>query len=118
VKQGSGVESLPTSTAQWRRASRDTDTPRADVLDDLPILEAILSEELALDPDGGGVVWTRHRFEPQGVSLFAQGPHVRVALHTWPERRVATLDVWSDRVALDLEVERIVRRMTIPRSDR
>ncbi len=34
-----------------------------------------------------------HRFEPQGFSFVAFGPAVRVVLHTWPERGVATLDV-------------------------
>lgn len=34
-----------------------------------------------------------HCFEPQGASLLVHGPRMRLALHTWPERGVATLDV-------------------------
>jgi S-adenosylmethionine decarboxylase len=34
-----------------------------------------------------------HRFEPQGLSLVLFGPRLRLVLHTWPERDVATLDV-------------------------
>jgi S-adenosylmethionine/arginine decarboxylase-like enzyme len=39
---------------------------------------------------GGHVL---HRFVPQGASVLLHGPAVRLALHTWPERGVATLDV-------------------------
>lgn len=34
-----------------------------------------------------------HRFEPQGFSFAAFGPALRVVLHTWPERGLASLDL-------------------------
>lgn len=38
-----------------------------------------------------------HRFEPHGVSLVRFGHHGRLAIHTWPERNVATIDLWLRR---------------------
>ena len=34
-----------------------------------------------------------HRFEPQGASLLFFGPALRLAVHTWPERGIATVDL-------------------------
>lgn len=42
-----------------------------------------------------------HHYAPQGLSLVRHGPGCRLALHTWPEWRVATLDVWAPRERLD-----------------
>jgi S-adenosylmethionine/arginine decarboxylase-like enzyme len=64
------------------------------VLDDLEELEHRLArclEAFGLAP----AVWGRHRFEPQGVSLFGLGRLARVALHTWPELCSATVDLWT-----------------------
>ncbi|MFN7133319.1 MAG: S-adenosylmethionine decarboxylase [Myxococcales bacterium] len=36
-----------------------------------------------------------HRFEPQGFSFLGFGPEVRLALHTWPEHGLATLDLYA-----------------------
>jgi len=41
-----------------------------------------------------------HRYAPQGLSLVRHGPTGRLALHTWPERGVATLDVWAPHEVL------------------
>lgn len=42
-----------------------------------------------------------HLFEPYGVSLVRFGVRGRLAIHTWPERRVATIDVWGPAATLD-----------------
>ncbi len=36
-----------------------------------------------------------HLFQPQGQSHVRHGPQGRVALHTWPEWRLLTVDVWA-----------------------
>ena len=36
-----------------------------------------------------------HAFEPHGLSLAVLGSGVRVAMHTWPEYQVLTVDVYS-----------------------
>ena len=35
-----------------------------------------------------------HHFTPQGVSATIVSAGLRIALHSWPEHRAATLDVW------------------------
>ncbi|MEZ4318057.1 MAG: S-adenosylmethionine decarboxylase [Myxococcota bacterium] len=42
-----------------------------------------------LVPAGASVV---HRFAPVGESVFKVGAHGSVAVHTWPEKGVATVD--------------------------
>ena len=36
-----------------------------------------------------------HRFAPQGLSCIAQISASHIALHTWPENRFASVDVFS-----------------------
>lgn len=36
-----------------------------------------------------------HQFEPYGVSCVAQTESGRIAIHTWPECRTATVDIWT-----------------------
>jgi S-adenosylmethionine/arginine decarboxylase-like enzyme len=67
----------------------------------LPVeqLRAVLEEACAIT----GLELTQvveHRFEPQGASLVLLGPALRLALHTWPERDVATLDVLGPEAEL------------------
>ena len=53
-----------------------------------------------------------HRFQPQGVSLLLLGPQLRLALHTWPERGLATLDVLGPEAELlGLVVEGVAQRL-------
>ena len=53
-----------------------------------------------------------HRFQPQGVSLVLLGPQLRLALHTWPERGLATLDVLAPQAELlGLVVEGVAQRL-------
>lgn len=39
-----------------------------------------------------------HAFEPHGMSFAVLGRGVRVAMHTWPEYQVLTVDVYSREV--------------------
>jgi len=38
----------------------------------------------------------RHTFTPQGASLVHFGSAGRCAIHTWPEHRAVSVDVWMD----------------------
>ena len=38
----------------------------------------------------------RHTFTPQGSSLVQFGSSARCAIHTWPEHRALSVDVWMD----------------------
>ena len=42
-----------------------------------------------------------HRFEPFGFSLVALGTSGRLAIHTWPEHRFATIDLWLGTSTFD-----------------
>ena len=44
--------------------------------------------------NGGAVVEQCHPYQPHGFSWVALSAHCRVAIHTWPERDGATLDVY------------------------
>lgn len=53
-----------------------------------------------------------HHFQPQGASLVLLGPQLRLALHTWPERGLATLDVLAPQSELlGLVVEGVAQRL-------
>ena len=45
-------------------------------------------------PTGQDVV---HQFEPSGTSWVRFSEAGRVALHTWPEKGLVSVDVWSER---------------------
>jgi S-adenosylmethionine/arginine decarboxylase-like enzyme len=53
----------------------------------------------------GASGWMEHRFEPQGVSIAAFGRRFRLAIHTWPERGAATVDLASDVESSEIAVE-------------
>lgn len=48
---------------------------------------------------------TLHRFSPQGVSCVRFGAPGSIAIHTWPERGLATVDVWMDAERLERGLE-------------
>ncbi|MEQ9503774.1 MAG: S-adenosylmethionine decarboxylase [Deltaproteobacteria bacterium] len=58
---------------------------------------AIGDHEPALDAlrarFGDGVTW---RWTPQGLSATYFASASTIVVHTWPERSVATIDVWAD----------------------
>jgi S-adenosylmethionine/arginine decarboxylase-like enzyme len=84
----------PSLDGRWRRFSADYTGQSARLLDDIDELERCLQGCLTR----AGLqleVWIRHRFHPQGVSLLGLGESGRVALHTWPELRSATVDLWT-----------------------
>lgn len=45
--------------------------------------------------------FTHHRFVPQGVSCVRSGSAGSIAIHTWPEWGLATVDVWMDAERLE-----------------
>lgn len=60
-------------------------------------------QDSAIDKLGQGLIdllslklphGSAYQFEPQGVSLVRFGHHGRLAIHTWPERNLATIDLW------------------------
>lgn len=60
----------------------------------------------ALGVRAASAVWVRHRFLPRGLSLVGVASTIRVALHTWPERRALSFDVYGT----DLELETLFTR--------
>jgi S-adenosylmethionine/arginine decarboxylase-like enzyme len=45
--------------------------------------------------------FAHHRFVPQGVSCVRSGSAGSIAIHTWPEHGLATVDVWMDAERLE-----------------
>jgi S-adenosylmethionine/arginine decarboxylase-like enzyme len=54
-----------------------------------------------------------HRFDPFGFSLVALGTSGRLAIHTWPERRFATIDLWLGTPTLDARRGDLVAMLSI-----
>lgn len=54
--------------------------------------------------------WTIHAWTPQGLSAASFRADRTVVLHTWPERGIATLDVWSAADA-DAYIDAIARAL-------
>ncbi len=50
-------------------------------------------------PDG---TTTAHQFQPQGFSAFRIGSTGSVAVHTWPEHDLATLDLYGSAATFPL----------------
>ncbi|XXF78661.1 S-adenosylmethionine decarboxylase [Myxococcaceae bacterium GXIMD 01537] len=44
---------------------------------------------------------THHHFTPQGVSCVRSGGAGAIAIHTWPEWSLATVDVWMEAGRLE-----------------
>jgi hypothetical protein len=73
----------------------DLEATRDGVLD-TPTLVDALADGIA---ELLGIVLPGHDaflFGPFGPSYVRYGSRGRMAIHVWPERRVATLDVWMD----------------------
>ena len=50
----------------------------------------------------------RHQFEPQGTSWARFSERGRVVFHTWPERQLISVDLWSEeRIDLNTELARL-----------
>ena len=67
--------------------------------------------------------WALHRCSPQGLSGTLIDADRTIVLHTWPERGVATIDVWSADDAAPIAAElaealgwRAVEQHAFPRS--
>ncbi len=58
-------------------------------------------EQLGAKPDSLETVF--HKFEPQGLSGSVMSPAALVTIHTWPEDRAATLDLYFYSAEADPE---------------
>ena len=84
----------PSSGARtWCLVTVDVDGASARLLGDEREMLAALSR--VLGDAAGGLAWVTHRFQPHGLSLLGAGPRLRVAVHTWPERHAATIDLYG-----------------------
>jgi S-adenosylmethionine/arginine decarboxylase-like enzyme len=81
----------------WGCLALEVEADRDELLapDQIERLAGQLRAVLELDTTYG------HRFEPIGFSLIAFGAAGRFAIHTWPEYRFATIDIWSCLRSLD-----------------
>jgi S-adenosylmethionine decarboxylase len=91
---------------RWRLLTADLSGIAPERLNDPAALEAVLTRCLLQVLGHAPRHWVCHRFDPQGVSLVGSAARLRVAVHTWPELRAATMDLWSDRAGLTEAVER------------
>jgi S-adenosylmethionine decarboxylase len=99
----------PPGRAEWRHGTADVSGIPASVLDDVPRLVAAM--ESALDVATSSDAARAHRFEPRGASLVAVRAGCRVVAHTWPERGVLTLDVYSAAAAPRVVIERCLEAL-------
>ena len=51
----------------------------------------------------------RHSFTPHGESCCRFGGAGRVVVHTWPERHIATIDVWASQERLEARRAALIR---------
>jgi S-adenosylmethionine/arginine decarboxylase-like enzyme len=75
----------------WRLATVELAGIPPQLLEDAQGLERVLERAFGVGP----IAWARHEFVPRGASVTGSAARLRVALHTWPESGVSTLDVWS-----------------------
>jgi S-adenosylmethionine/arginine decarboxylase-like enzyme len=85
------ASALPSST--WALATADVLAVPAHALEDVEGLATRLG--LRLGAGIGAPVWHVHRFAPHGASLVGTAPLGRVIVHTWPERRALTMDLYA-----------------------
>ncbi len=87
----------------WTLLALDVEAPDGSLGDGSAVasLAAALGELLAVELPHR----IDHLFQPQGVSSVAVGQGGRVSIHTWPEWRAATIDLWVPRSALPEALE-------------
>jgi S-adenosylmethionine decarboxylase len=94
----------PTTGIRWRVLRSDLSDLDASSLDDPRYVRRAAERVLSVLGTGASG-WMEHRFEPQGVSVAAYGRRFRLAIHTWPERGAATVDLASDVDVSDVAIE-------------
>ena len=104
------LESTPRPS--WALATADVAGVAAAALGDVEQLAALLEGCLATVI--GTPAWQVHRFAPHGASLVGTAPNGRVILHTWPERRALTLDLYAAATEAEALLESAVRALTEP----
>jgi S-adenosylmethionine decarboxylase len=73
-------------------------------LEDARNVESALREAVTqLGARPGSIEAVFHKFEPQGLSGSVLSPAALIAIHTWPEDRAATLDLYFYRSNTDPE---------------
>lgn len=107
---GSPPPSSRSCAATWRHVTADLAGVHAEAFTRASDVEAKLAS--GLGAIAVGIHWTWHRFDPTGVSVVGLGPCVRVALHTWPERGSATLDVYAPDPGLEGLLRGVVAALT------
>ena len=55
-----------------------------------------------------------HEFAPQGLSVVVLGERARVAIHTWPEWRTASVDVWAASSSLESAIQAAFNELSRP----
>jgi S-adenosylmethionine/arginine decarboxylase-like enzyme len=101
--------SSASGASSWRHVTADLAGIRGDAFTNASRVEANLVH--ALGAIAAGIRWTWHRFDPTGVSVVGMGPHVRVALHTWPETKRATVDVYAPVPDLEGVLSRVANSL-------
>ena len=84
----------------WACLSMEVHAPAFRALDE-PAQVGALAQALAGYFGVELPVFTHHRFVPQGVSCVRSGGAGSIAIHTWPEWGIATVDVWMDASRLE-----------------
>jgi S-adenosylmethionine/arginine decarboxylase-like enzyme len=89
----------PTQKGQAHLLIRDLWNVPLHLLDEERLERALRA---GLGSRAAAAVWIRHRFTPHGLSLVGVGSTIRVALHTWPERRTLSFDAYGTDPELEM----------------
>jgi S-adenosylmethionine decarboxylase len=98
------------SSPRWQLHTADVTGISARMLNDALLLESTLRR--CLEAAGfSPAQWVSHQFEPRGASVVALGATLRLVVHTWPERGIATLDLWTSSLPAERIVDLCVRAL-------
>lgn len=81
----------PALGAQWLLDLFDCDPTG---LDDLPALEALVTET-AKQARLTLLQVATHRYEPQGITVIGLVAESHISIHTWPEHRFVSVDLFT-----------------------
>ena len=101
------------SSSRWQLHTEDVTGVNARMLNDAPLLESALRRCLG-DAGFSPARWVSHQFEPRGASVVALGAALRLVVHTWPELRIATLDLWTSALPAESILDLCVRALRSP----
>lgn len=72
----------------------DVENVKFGLLNDVPALEDIVRKAVEAGKLTLVKIWS-HKFEPQGLSIVALIQESHIAIHTWPEYGLATVDIYT-----------------------